>query len=53
MKNQLPESSRKRFVGLRPAIAAEAFIVGLVLCLVLWGKCGTWLLNTLKNIFAQ
>jgi hypothetical protein len=51
MKHKWPPSSNKRSRGLRPAIAVEAFIVVLVLCLWLWGKCGTWLLNTVKKLF--
>jgi len=52
MKHELPnKTERKRFCGLRPAIAVEAFIVGLVLCLVLWGKFGTRLLNSMKRLF--
>ncbi|MGA4577872.1 hypothetical protein [Limisphaera sp. VF-2] len=53
MKNQPPESNWKRFFGLRPAIAVEAFIIVLVVCLLLFGKFGTWLLNAVKNLVGQ
>ncbi len=41
MNHQPPENSRKRFLGLRPAIAVETFIIVLVVCLFLFGKLGT------------
>jgi hypothetical protein len=53
MKNQPPETSRKRSFGMRPAIAVEAFIIVLMVCLLLFGKFGTWLLNALKNLMGQ
>jgi hypothetical protein len=54
MKQELPDSAgKKRFRGLRPAIAVEAFIVLLVLGLILWGKLGTWLLNSVKSLFGH
>jgi len=54
MKEELPENAgKKRFRGLRPAIAVEAFIVLLVLGLILWGKLGTSLLNSIKWLFGH
>ena len=50
MKAEPRECSKKRIWGLRPAIAAEAFIAALVVGLVLFGKFGTWLLNAVKNL---
>ena len=53
MKHELPDNIKKRFRGLRPAIAVEAFIVVLVLSLLVWGDFATWLLNALKRLFGR
>ncbi|MGA4580137.1 hypothetical protein [Limisphaera sp. VF-2] len=53
MKKQPPDSSRKWFLGWRPAIAVEVFLIALVVCLVLFGKLGVWLLNAVKKFVGQ
>jgi len=54
MKEKLPDGrGKKSSRGLRPAIAVEAFVVILVLCLLLWGKLGTWFLNWAKGLFGH
>jgi len=50
MKKRQQENSRKRIVGLKPAALIEAFIIGLVACLLVFGKCGVLLLNAAKNL---
>jgi hypothetical protein len=40
--------SKTRGVGIRPAIIWEILVIALVIVLMLWGKVGTWLLNSMR-----